>query len=89
MTAQEAVSNGFAVEMVEAARLADHTAELARQLSGHAPLTMWATKESLRRLRVQGLPDDTDIIRAVYGSEDFHSGVRNFLAKRPQSWTGH
>lgn len=88
MTAEEAFASGFAAELVEPADMAARTTELAEQLAGHAPLTMWAAKETLRRLRVHSLPDDTDIISAVYASQDFHHGVRNFLAGRPQAWRG-
>ncbi|MFC7493019.1 MULTISPECIES: enoyl-CoA hydratase/isomerase family protein [unclassified Nocardioides] len=88
MDAEEAVASGFAAEVVPGDRLRQRVAALAEEMSGHAPLTMWATKEALRRLRVAAMPDDTDIIHTVYGSRDFHEGVRDFLAKRPHTWTG-
>lgn len=88
MTAEEAVASGFATELVEPEDLAARTSALVEQLAAHAPLTMWATKEALRRLRVSALPDDNDLISAVYASQDFHDGVRNFLAGRPQAWRG-
>ncbi|MDN5896937.1 MAG: enoyl-CoA hydratase/isomerase family protein [Nocardioides sp.] len=88
MSADEAVTSGFATEVVETERLLERASALAREVASHAPLTMWATKEALRRVRVNGLPDDTDIIRAVYGSEDFHHGVRAFLAKQSRDWSG-
>lgn len=88
MDADEALASGFATEVVDADALAERAAEVAALVAGHAPLTMWATKEALRRLRVAALPDDTDIVYTVYGSQDFHDGVRDFLAKRPHAWTG-
>ena len=76
--------------VVEEERLDEAGAALAEQLSGHAPLTLWATKESLRRLRfahLAGLSGE-DIVARVYTSADFHEGVRAFLEKRPAAWTG-
>jgi enoyl-CoA hydratase/carnithine racemase len=88
------------VEADEAARiglvsevLADHQAlmqratELAELVAGHAPLTMRATKEALRRLRT-GRTDGQDLIAMCYMSDDFKEGLEAFLAKRPAQWTG-
>jgi enoyl-CoA hydratase/carnithine racemase len=88
------------VEADEAARiglvsevLADHqalmerAADLANLVAGHAPLTMRATKEALRRLRT-GRTDGQDLITMCYMSEDFREGLEAFLAKRPAQWTG-
>jgi enoyl-CoA hydratase/carnithine racemase len=64
--------------------------QTADRLAGHAPLTLWATKETLRRLRrtPAAAGDGDDIVRRVYGSEDFHNAVRAFSAKQEQRWTG-
>lgn len=63
--------------------------ELALQIAGHAPLTLRATKELLRRLRhARGKVDDDDIVAQVYTSADFREGLESFLAKRPPRWTG-
>lgn len=88
MDAEEALISGFATEVVPTEDLASRATALAHEVASNAPLTMWATKEALRRVRVAALPDDTDIIHMVYGSQDFHHGVRNFLAKRPHTWAG-
>jgi len=61
--------------------------ELARLVAGHAPLTLRATKEALRRLR-DNLPPDEDLIRLCYTSQDFREGMEAFLTKRPPSWQG-
>ena len=42
-------------------------------------MTMWATKEALRRLRP--VPEGDDLVRAVYGSSDFRARVRAFLER--------
>jgi enoyl-CoA hydratase len=61
--------------------------ELADTLTGHAPLTMRATKEALRRLR-QGRTDDHDLIVQCFMSADFREGLEAFLAKRKPEWQG-
>ena len=73
--------------------LLDHDAlmvrahELARTISGHAPLTIQATKEALKRLR-EGRRDDEDLVTRCYMSEDFREGMEAFLAKRKPNWKG-
>jgi enoyl-CoA hydratase/carnithine racemase len=64
--------------------------ETVDRLVGHAPLTMWATKETIRRLRrrpAAGLDAD-DILARVYGSEDFRAAVAAFSTKQARIWTG-
>jgi enoyl-CoA hydratase/carnithine racemase len=51
-------------------------------------VTMRVTKEAIRRLQMAGLPADDDLVRAAYGSADFHEGVTAFVEKRPAKWTG-
>ncbi len=63
--------------------------ELAAQLKTHAPLTLQATKEGLRRLRqATSRIDGDDLIVQCYSSNDFKEGLEAFLAKRPPQWTG-
>ena len=63
--------------------------ELAAKVAAHAPLTLRATKEALRRIgAAQALPDDSDLVGMCYGSEDFREGVASFLGKRQPKWTG-
>lgn len=89
--AKEAQVIGLVTELV-----ANHAAlmmrawEVARQLEGHAPLTLRVTKELLRRMR-QASPkvDDHDLVGMVYTSADFREGLDAFLAKRTPNWTGH
>ena len=61
---------------------------ICERLAGNAPVTMRVTKEAIRRLQMAGLPADDDLVRAAYGSADFHEGVKAFVEKRPAKWTG-
>ncbi len=90
MGAEEALTAGLVSEVVEdQPALIKRAGELARQIAGHAPLTLRVTKELLRRLRQHGPKvDDTDLVAKVYTSEDFREGLDAFLSKRPPHWTG-
>ncbi len=88
--AEEAASLGLLSEVVE-----DHPAlmrradELARLLASHAPLTLRATKEALRRLQPRLAGDEgEDLILMCYMSRDFREGMDAFLNKRPPQWAG-
>jgi enoyl-CoA hydratase/carnithine racemase len=90
MEAQEAMAIGLLTEVVPtAADLMPRALALAGQLAGHAPLTMMACKEALRRLHVDGHEaDDHDLVMQIYGSEDFREGMDAFLEKRAPKWQG-
>ena len=64
-------------------------AELAATIAGHAPLTLRATKEAMRRLRLAARQvEGDDLVTMCFTSNDFREGVANFLAKRPMAWSG-
>jgi enoyl-CoA hydratase/carnithine racemase len=75
--------------------LPDHAAlmaradALARTLAGHAPLTLRATKEALRRVgETMASGDGDDLVAMCYTSADFREGMAAFLEKRAPKWTG-
>ena len=88
MGAEEAKATGFISEILDDnGMLMKRAGELAGTVAGHAPLTIRATKEALRRLAVQ-TPSGEDLITQCYMSEDFREGMSAFLEKRPPQWRG-
>ncbi len=88
LTGEEAAAAGFVAELCEDAELDDVVERVTATLLGHAPLTMWAAKEALRRIRRSGLPEGDDIVARAFGSEDFRAGVAAFGAKETVVWQG-
>lgn len=88
--AAEARALGLLSEVLpDYAALQARAMELARTVASHAPLTLRATKEALRRIREKMTPaEDDDLILGCYLSHDFREGLDAFLSKRPPKWTG-
>lgn len=86
--ADEALACGFVEAVVAPEALDAKVAELCTKLKAHAPLTMRAAKEAVRRVVLAGVPEADDLIRLIYGSADFKEGVTSFLAKRKPAWRG-
>jgi enoyl-CoA hydratase len=86
--AQELKDLGLVLDVVEPEELDARSEEIIQKLADMAPLTIRASKEAIRRVQYAGLPNIDDLISMVYGSEDFHNGVRNFMEKKPQAWVG-
>jgi enoyl-CoA hydratase len=90
MGAAEAQACSLVSEVLpDAAAMRARAEELARTIAGHAPLTMRATKEALRRIGQKlRLEEDKDLILMCYMSADFKEGMEAFLSKRPPQWKG-
>jgi enoyl-CoA hydratase len=88
--AREAHKIGFLTEVAEYDEtIAARAQSVAEELAALAPLTLRATKEMCRRLRnAVPQPDDADLIRLCYGSNDFREGLTAFLDKRKPKWSG-
>jgi enoyl-CoA hydratase/carnithine racemase len=91
MDAQEMLACGLVSEVSpDEDSLLTRAQAVADEVASMAPLTLWATKEALRRIRDTLMPEgaDSDLIVACYTSQDFKEGVEAFLAKRKPVWTG-
>ena len=87
-TGEEAAAAGFVAELCEDDELESVTEGVVQTLLGHAPLSMWAAKEAVRRIRRAAIPNGDDIVSRVFGSADFHTAVEAFATKQPVVWRG-
>lgn len=88
ISAQEAKECGFVLEIVDVSELAAEADAVCAMLAKNAPITMRASKEAIRRLGNDGLPNGDDLVRLCYGSRDFKIGVEAFMEKKRPVWTG-
>jgi enoyl-CoA hydratase/carnithine racemase len=89
--AEKAKAIGLVSEVLpDAASLRARAAALSTSIAGHAPLTLRATKEAIRRVSEKLRLDQAsrDLILMCYMSQDFREGIEAFLAKRPAKWRG-
>jgi len=87
-TAESLLPIGYIEAVVPPDAIDAEVARLCERLLGHAPLTMLATRESLRRLALATDADIADLVRACYASTDFHRGVTAFGTKAQIDWEG-
>jgi enoyl-CoA hydratase/carnithine racemase len=88
LSASDAAAAGFVSEVCPDGELDVALDALVTPLLGHAPLSMRAAKRAVARLRRANLPDGDDLVREVFGSEDFRAGVAAFVQRGQVSWTG-
>jgi enoyl-CoA hydratase/carnithine racemase len=90
INAEEAKAIGLVSELLpDHAALQARAEALAREIAANAPLTLRATKEAMRRLRLAARQvNGDDLVTMCFTSEDFRNGVRRFLAKQPPEWAG-
>ncbi len=91
LNADEALSLGVMTEIVPAEQLESRVREVADRLTTLAPLTLAATKESIRRIlsgRALDSQEGEDLILSCYMSDDFRGAVKAFVEKRKYTWTG-
>ncbi|MCX7372497.1 MAG: enoyl-CoA hydratase/isomerase family protein [Alphaproteobacteria bacterium] len=90
MEAPEMQAAGLLCEILpDHAALQSRAAELAATVAAHAPLTLRATKQALRRLTAAArATHGDDLVTMCFGSADFAEGVKSFLERRPARWQG-
>ena len=87
-TAESLLPIGYLEAVVSQETLDAEVARVCERLLEHAPLTIAATREALRRLAAAADIDITDLIRASYGSADFQRGAAAFGTGTRIDWKG-
>lgn len=88
MTADEALRCGFVLEVVPPDELETRLQARCEQLASHAPVTLMATREAIRRIVGSVAAEGDDLVRRAYGSHDFQEGVAAFVGRRAPRWEG-
>jgi len=86
--AEDAAGAGFVHEVCDDGDLDGALQPVVETLLRHAPLTMWASKTAVARLRRASLPDGDDLVSAAFGSEDFRRAVDGFASGERATWEG-
>lgn len=88
LTGEQAHDAGFVSELGGDEEFDDMIEAAVERLLSHAPLTLWAIKQSVKEITRASLPHGDDIVARVYGSADFRSAVDAFRTKTEPQWQG-
>jgi enoyl-CoA hydratase/carnithine racemase len=88
LDAAQAHAAGFVAELCDDDGLDATLEEVVTTLLSHAPLTQWASKVAVARLRRATLPDADDVVARAFGSDDFHRAVAAFGSQPHPTWKG-
>jgi enoyl-CoA hydratase/carnithine racemase len=90
--AGEALRIGLVDRVVPASELADAVLEIAKTISGNAPLAIHAAKLTIGEILKDSADRDMNAIKEIgarcMDSEDFREGRRAFMEKRPPKFSG-
>lgn len=89
LSATHAYDAGFVAEVCADGELDAAVEQVVATVRENAPLTMWAAKQAVARLRRAVLPDGDDLVERAFGSDDFAAAVRAFETGERTQWTGH
>jgi len=87
-TAEELLLTGYLADVVETCSLDEAVNRLIGKLLANAPLSIFAARETIRRLSKSFEPDISDLLKACYGSNDFQAAVGAFSSKIQVRWEG-
>ncbi|MGB7101962.1 MAG: enoyl-CoA hydratase [Xanthobacteraceae bacterium] len=87
-TAESLIPIGYLEAVVAQEQLDKEVTRLCERLLGHAPLTIAATREALRRLALAPDADIADLVRLCYSSDDFRRGAAAFGTGTRVDWQG-
>jgi enoyl-CoA hydratase/carnithine racemase len=88
LSAEEAQATGFLARLVPPDQLDVTLTAVLELLLGNAPLTLAVSKEAILRIRARDLLEGDDLVRRIYGSADFKTGVQAFFDKTKPDWNG-
>jgi enoyl-CoA hydratase len=92
MSAEEAISIGYAAELVEPEQLADAALAEARRYLKSSPFSIRHAKalvwEGLERSVSDHMKVHLEVMAACFASEDHKEGVASFLERRPANFVG-
>jgi enoyl-CoA hydratase len=87
-TAESLLPIGYLEAVVPQEKLDEEITRLGARFLEHAPLTIAATREAIRRLALAPDADIADLIKACYGSNDFRRGAAAFGSGTRIDWEG-